>query len=177
MKNKAVSPALIGILGLLTISGMLGSGPFTTILLCITAVLAVLLFMRSVRTEVGCALDSEKYPKEVNELLKRLDSSGVSEYVAAPPLYRMLWWAGFSVRPPLLASTVGNFATFFVSFSVFLTIFVMSYFAYKTGGAPRDFLTVGLASGLVGGALFAIAMTSWYQRERGRLRLDRDGFV
>lgn len=177
MKKKAVSPALIGILFLLTISGMLGSGPFTTILLCITAVLAVLLFIRSVRTEVECTLVSKKYPQEVNELLKRLDSSGVSEYVAAPPLYRMLWWAGFSVRPPLIASTVGNFAIFFVSSSIFLTIFVMMYFSYKTGGALRDYLTVGLASGLVGGALFAMAMTSWYQRERGKLRLGRDGFV
>ncbi|AIY44169.1 hypothetical protein LT85_5011 [Collimonas arenae] len=49
------------------------------------------------------------YPQAVNEALEKLATTGIWRSNYAPPVYRLLWWAGISVPPPHFVGFVRNF--------------------------------------------------------------------
>jgi hypothetical protein len=68
---------------------------------------------------------------------------------------------------------VKNFAIFSVFSAVFLAVFVVLWFSFRTASHPMDWLYAGVIGGLTGGTLFGLAMAIWYRGQAVDLRLKR----
>ncbi len=101
--------------------------------------------------------------EKVEYLLNDLGRRGVSKYVVAPPLYRILWRLGLETTPPLFASfwwitrTMGAF--FAIAWGIFMWLF-----AWQSEGLP---LAIDVATSILTGLCFGLAM-AWYYRRRAR---------
>jgi lysylphosphatidylglycerol synthetase-like protein (DUF2156 family) len=173
MSNDSKTSLTIGICCLLSVAGTVEPVVLKWISIGIAATLAILLILCRLRFSKDQLTGSNSYPDEVNKFLDDWKDSAVPKYTLAPPLHRALWRAGFSLRPPLLESMAKNFAIFSVFSAVFLAVFVVLWFSFRTASHPMDWLYAGVISGLTGGTLFGLAMAIWYRRQAVDLRLER----
>jgi hypothetical protein len=173
MSSDSKASLAIGICCLLSVAGTVESVVLKWISIGIAATLAIFLILRRLRFSKDQSTVSNSYPDEVKKFLNDRKDSAVPQYTLAPPLHRALWWAGFSLRPPLLESMVKNFAIFSVFSAVFPAVFVVLWFSFRTASHPMDWLYAGVIGGLTGGTLFGLATAIWYRGQAVNLRLKR----
>jgi len=106
------------------------------------------------------------YPARVTRALAHLASTDAPQSSHAPPLLRLLWRAGWSVPPPVLAGFWFNFLLMGGFFGVFWGI-AMWVIQWRHGAPPGLMVAVSLATG----AGFGLFMALYFRHVARKHRL------
>ncbi|WP_442782928.1 DUF6404 family protein [Collimonas fungivorans] len=100
-----------------------------------------------------------QYPTEVNAALVYLQTTGMSRYNYAPPLFRLLWNAGVSVPPPHFAGFAFNFASMSIWFGV-----IWGAIMWFVVWSPQGIVGIGtIVLSALAGLLFGLLMALYYR--------------
>lgn len=105
--------------------------------------------------------------QKVDRLIRDMRDRGISEYDAAPPIYRLLWKIGIKVRPPY-------FQPFFTIFLFqglgFGLVFggLMWLVLWRASGIPAG---IAIIAALVAGLAFGLSMAFHFKQQARKLNL------
>jgi hypothetical protein len=91
--------------------------------------------------------------------LREVPRPGFSRWTAAPPIYRLAWWAGIRVRPPVFQS----FAVRAVLFGAFWWILFPLLALIANGWFVHFELATAIVLGAVGAVTLGVFMSFHYQ--------------
>ena len=100
-----------------------------------------------------------KHDEKIAQLHRHMASVGVSPFTTAPPAWRLLWWLGAEVPPPMFLSFPVLAASAGVVFAV---LFGLAHWLlpFLPGlGSPIEVMVVAGVAGLV----FGLAMAAIYR--------------
>jgi len=113
--------------------------------------------------------------EKVESYLLEMKSRGVKPGLAAPPLFRLLWMLGFSVRPPLFMTRSQLTVVMGLFFGVTMTIFFAVMLRWIED-SPSSFATripSAAVPGAIGGLVFGMVMARVFRTIADRLDLPR----
>ena len=107
--------------------------------------------------------------EKIKHLLEDLGNRGVSQYTVAPPVYQLLWRLGWQVRPPLFQSFIALFLGMGTFFGVFfgLLMWIVLWGSMRLGAG------VAVMESAMAGALFGLAMATYYRWKARSLGLPK----